>query len=44
MANHISEAYKNYVIPQGHHRYQAESSMAMKTMCAYPPSQHAFLH
>ena len=42
--NRLFETYKNYVIPHGCHIYATESDMAMTTICAYPPSQHALPH
>ena len=43
-ANHTFDTYKNSVMPHGHHIYETSSDIAMATMCAYPPSQHALSH
>ena len=42
--NRLFETYKNSVIPHGFHIYATESDMAMTTIFAYPPSQHALPH
>ena len=44
MDNCLFETYENYGIPYGHHIYETAADMAMSTMCAYPPSQHALPH
>ena len=44
MDNRLFDTYKNSVIPHGHHIYATAAEMAMVTMCAYPPSQHALTH
>ena len=43
-ANCIYEAYKNKVMPNGHHIYAKAYDMSKATMCAYPQSYHSFPH
>ena len=40
--NRLFETYKNYVVSYGCHIYATTYDMYMATICAYPPSQHAF--
>ena len=40
-SDHLFETYINSVIPHGRHIYVTEVDMAMATMCAYKPLQHA---
>ena len=44
MDNRSFDAYKKSVMTHGHHSCQKAYSMAMDTICAYPPSQHEFPH
>ena len=43
-SNRLFETYKNSVMPHGRHIYAISAYMAMATMCAYTPSQHAWPH
>ena len=42
--NRLFDTYKNSVMPHGSHIYATAAGMAMATMCAYPPPQHALTH
>ena len=44
MYNCIFETYKNSAMPHGFHNNQTAYEIAIATMCAYPPSQHALPH
>ena len=43
-SNHLFDIYINSVMPHGLHIYATAADMAMATMCAFPPSQHALSH